>query len=215
MALKLAIFDLDGTLKREPDPYLYLHRRLGTLESSRSFFERGLRGEIPYEEWLRLDASLWVGIGREELERLFAAVPYLPGAEETVRELKRRGLTVAVVSTGLRLHADMVVQTLGMDIAVANEILFRDGQVSGETRVAIPEGGKGPVAEQLQARFGVGREETLAVGDGESDVAMFERAAVAVAVAPRSQRVRDAAHIVLEQADLCDLIPRLSELGGL
>ena len=29
--LKLAVFDLDGTLKVEPDPYVYLHRRLGVM----------------------------------------------------------------------------------------------------------------------------------------------------------------------------------------
>jgi len=209
MSLRLAVFDLDGTLKRERDPYVYLHRRLGTWELSRTFFEQGRQGHIPYAEWLRLDASLWIGVERERMERLFAEDPYLPGAREAVGELKRRGLAVFVVSTGLSVHAVQVARELGLDGAIANEVLFRDGRVSGETRVVVPEGGKGPVVEGLQARLGVGPEETLAVGDGESDVAMFERAAVAVAVAPVSQRVREAAHIVIEQPDLRDLIPRL------
>ncbi len=213
MSLRLAVFDLDGTLKRERDPYVYLHRRLGTWEASLTFFEQGRQGLIPYAEWLRLDASMWVGVERRRLERLFAENPYLPGAREAVRELKRRRLVVALVSTGLSLHAEQVARELGLDAAVANEILFWDGRVSGETRMVIPEGGKGPVVEMLQARFGVGPEGTLAVGDGESDVAMFERAAVAVAVAPTGLRVREAAHIVLERPDLRDLIPRLEALA--
>jgi len=36
--LRLAIFDLDGTLKEARDPYVYLHSRLGTLAASEAFF---------------------------------------------------------------------------------------------------------------------------------------------------------------------------------
>jgi len=55
--LRLAVFDLDGTLKQARDPFVYLHQRLGTWEAS-SLFQKGLAGELNYEEWLRLDASL-------------------------------------------------------------------------------------------------------------------------------------------------------------
>ena len=212
MPLRLALFDLDGTLKRERDPYVYLHRRLGTWEQAQAFFEKGLQGHIPYAEWLRLDASLWVGVERETLERLLVEDPYLPGAPEGVRELKRRGLAVALISTGPGFHADLVARELGVDVAVANEILFHDGRVSGETRMVVSEDGKGEVAQMLQARFGVGIDGTLAVGDGEADVGMFERAAVAVAVAPSSQRARETARIVIDRPDLRDLIPLLEAL---
>ena len=62
--LKLAVFDLDGTLKQVPDPYVYLHQHLGTLAAAEAFTARGLSGAIDYEEWLRLDASLWRGTPR-------------------------------------------------------------------------------------------------------------------------------------------------------
>jgi HAD superfamily PSPase-like hydrolase len=212
MPLRLALFDLDGTLKLERDPYVYLHRRLGTWEQAQAYFEKGLRGQIPYAEWLRLDASLWVGVKQATLERLLAEDPYLPGAPEGVRELKRRGLAVAVISTGPSFHADLVARELGVDVAVANEILFRDGRVSGETRMVVSEDGKGEVARMLQVRFGVGIEGTLAVGDGEADVGMFERAAVGVALATSSQRARETARIVIEQPDLRGLIPLIEAL---
>jgi phosphoserine phosphatase len=74
--LKLAVFDLDGTLKQAPNPYAYLHRRLGTLEAAEAFTARGLSGEIDYEEWLRLDASLWRDTPRSVIERLLRENPY-------------------------------------------------------------------------------------------------------------------------------------------
>ena len=38
MALRLALFDLDGTRKQARDLYVYLHERLGTLEASQPPF---------------------------------------------------------------------------------------------------------------------------------------------------------------------------------
>ncbi|MFQ6016250.1 MAG: hypothetical protein ACE5NP_12510, partial [Anaerolineae bacterium] len=35
-----------GTLKQAHDPYVYLHRKLGTIEQSQEFFQKGLTGQI-------------------------------------------------------------------------------------------------------------------------------------------------------------------------
>jgi len=209
MRLKLAVFDLDGTLKKVRDPYVYLHQRLGTWSQSQAFFSDGLAGRIPYEEWLRLDAAMWKGVPRAHIEALFRQNPYLPGARETVQALRACGVRIAIISTGLLVHAAQVQADLGVEYVAANEILFEAGRVSGEVRAHIPEGGKGAVMEGLLARMGVRPAECLAVGDGESDVALFQRAGVSVAVAPHSKRVRAAADIVLPQPDLRPLLDRL------
>ena len=47
--LKLAVFDLDGTLKQTPDPYVYLHRCLGTMDEADKFFAQGMAGDRPEE----------------------------------------------------------------------------------------------------------------------------------------------------------------------
>ncbi|HSJ55729.1 MAG TPA: HAD family phosphatase [Anaerolineae bacterium] len=211
MTLRLAVFDLDGTLKREPDPYVYLHRALGTLEASLAHYQRGIAGELAYGEWLRLDVALWKGVARARLESLLRANPYLPGAVETVRTLRAAGVHLAVISTGIHLHAEMVCAELGIDRWFANEILFQDGVCSGQAIERLPEGGKGEIVAQIQAELGIGPETTLAVGDGTSDVDMFALARVSVAVAPSSARVRQAATIVLETPDLRALLARVSE----
>ena len=213
MSLKLAIFDLDGTLKQARDPYVYLHQRLGTWEASQAFFSKGLAGELAYDEWLRLDAALWKGVSRATMETLFCENPYLPGAQETVRALKRAGVRVAVVSTGLSLHAEQVQADLGLDRIVANEILFENGRATGQACAHIPEGGKGQVVAQLQAEFGVEPGECLAVGDSTSDADMFERVRLGVAVNPSSDRLRAVAGLVIEAADLHPLLPRLHEIA--
>jgi phosphoserine phosphatase len=211
MPLRLAIFDLDGTLKQARDPYVYLHQRLGTWEASQPFFVRGMAGELAYEEWLRLDVALWKGVSRARMDGLFRENPYLPGARETVRALRQAGVWIAVVSSGVNVHAEQVQAELGLDRIVCNEVLFEDGLATGKARSHIPEKGKGQIVAQLQAELGVVPEDCLAVGDTRSDVDMFTRVRVGVAVNPSSDEVRMAADLVLEEPDLRPLLPRLLE----
>lgn len=210
MRLRLALFDLDGTLKQVRDPYVYLHRRLGTWEQSQKFLHLGLEGKISYAEWLRRDIALWAGQPVERIITLLRANPYLPGARETLGTLKRAGVIVALISTGLTLHAELVRAEFGLDYGFANEALVADGRLTGEAVERVPEGGKGVIADQLMAELGVGSEALLAVGDSTSDIALFQRAGISVAVNPSSDEVRAAAGIVLEEPDLRPLLPRLA-----
>ncbi len=213
--LKLAIFDLDGTLKQARDPYIYLHTRLGTLEASEAFFADGFAGRISYEDWLLLDAALWKGTPLSTIQSLFRENPYLPGAVETVKALKERGVKLALVSTGIQIHAEMVAEELGFDRALANEVLVRNGVISGEVRVQIPEGGKGAAVERLLESFGVSPQECLAVGDTRSDADMFQRVGVSIAVTPNHEWLRREATLVLEEPDLTPIVPWLVEHGHL
>ena len=213
MPLRLAVFDLDGTLKRARDPYVYLHKKLGTWEAAQAFTREGLTGNLDYEAWLRLDASLWKGVERTEVESIFRQNPYLPGAKETVARLKRAGIQVAIVSTGLRTHAEQVQADLDIDSIVANEILFEDGRVSGEALAHVPEGGKGLVVARLQAKLGVAADECMAVGDGDSDKDMFDQVRIGIAVNPSSERVRAAASLILEEPNLNPLLTELERFA--
>lgn len=210
--LRLAILDLDGTLKRAPDPYVYLHEKLGTLDASQLFFQQGVSGQVDYEDWLRLDAGLWKGVSRRAIEAHFRENPYLPGAREMVAELQHTGVQIAILSTGLLVHAEQAGKELGINRVVANEILFEKGLVSGEVRVHVPEGGKGEAARRLQAEFGVHRDECLAVGDGISDADVFPLVRLGVAVNPSSDRLRQVAGMVLEKPDLRSLIAQVCEV---
>ncbi len=151
--LKLAVFDLDGTLKRERDPYVYLHRRLGTLEAAEAFTAKGLSGEIPYDEWLRLDTGLWTGQPRGLLVQHLSDNPYLPGARETIAALRERGVIVAIISSGLLLHAEMVADELGIGPVLANEIGFdgegEDARVNGHVTAHVPSSRRWPACRPI------------------------------------------------------------------
>ena len=213
MPLRLAFFDLDGTLKRERDPYIYLHRRLGTWDACQLYLAQGLAGELDYDEWLRRDVGLWQGTSLATIEDLLRQNPYLPGARETVASLVEAGVQVALVSTGLDLHAALVQQELGAQRAYANQVVVREGLISGEARTLVREGGKGQIVRQVQAELDVPPEDCLAVGDGSSDADMFALVRFGIAVNAPSERLRAAAHVVIEEADLHDVLPMLEALA--
>ena len=216
--IRLAVFDLDGTLKQARDPYVFLHRRLGTEELSKPITEKGKRGELAYEEWLRQDVSLWRGVPRRVLEHHFRQNPYVPGAREVVRALQERGVEIAIISTGLLLHGELVARELGIRWVIGNEIFFSfDGEewvVNGEVRAHCPYNGKGEVLARLQERLGIPPEETLSVGDTRGDVPMFLRSRVSVAVAPHHADVASAATLVIPERDLRPLLAYIPQWVG-
>jgi len=208
--LKLAVFDLDGTLKVERDPYVYLHRCLGVMAEAEVITAAGLSGELAYEDWLRADAELWRGTSRATLEQFLRADAYIPGAREAVRALQAHGVEIAIISSGLLLHAEMVAAELGIAHFCGNVLGFNGGDapaVTGEVKATAPIHAKGELMAQLQTALGVWPDETLAVGDSRSDLPLFARAAVRVAVAPHPPEVGGAVDLVLP--DLRELLPRL------
>jgi len=206
---QLAFFDLDGTLKMVRDPYMYLHRHLGTLAQGQAHLEMFRRGQITYDEWAHLDVGQWAGRKVSEVEGLLRAIPYVPGAREAVTALRAGGAKVVIVSSGLDLHGRQVVQDLGCDALFTNELRVRDGVLTGEVHVRLDLEGKGEIVRRLQREWGVPPSACLAVGDGESDIPMFQHVGLSVAVNPASDRVRTAADVVIEEPDLRRLVPIL------
>jgi phosphoserine phosphatase len=208
---KLAFFDVDGTLKVERDPYFYLHRRLGTLEQDLPYLEMFKQGEIDYNEWGRLDAQLWANQDVAYVTRLLTEIPWMPGARQVVGALRRAGVQIALVSSGLNLHVNVVAAEMGAAFVFANELCVADGHLTGELRTLVPEWGKGEIVERVMAQVGLSATDCIAVGDGPSDIGMFERVAWSVAVAPDDKAVRRAASLTLDTPDLTPLLVLLAQ----
>jgi phosphoserine phosphatase len=196
--LRLAVLDVDGTLKQAESPYQYLHARLGVAHLAARHRELALAGQISYGEWLRRDARLWAGQPVEKIRRLLAENPYLPGAPELLRDLKRAGVAVALVSAGFTLNTDPIMAEFGLDYALANELTAVDGVLDGGSINHVPEGGKAAFACDLMQRLGSAPAQTLAAGDTQGDLELFDCAGVRIAVAPRSAALRARADAVFE-----------------
>ncbi len=212
-ALRFAFFDVDGTLTQEYDPYIYLHQRLGLWNQARSHVEMFERGEIDYEEWGKLDASLWAGQPVEHITHLLEEIPWVPGARQLTSDLRRLGVRMVLVSSGLDLHVDSVAEKIGAYRAYANKLVVAEGLITGEFIPQVVEGQKGKFVEGVIAQEDVSAECCIAFGDGTSDIEMFRRVGWSVAVAPREDEIRQAASLTLDRLDLSPLLDLFEGCG--
>jgi phosphoserine phosphatase len=210
----LAVLDVDGTLKCAESPYQYIHNRLGIGHLAAPNRELALAGQISYAEWLRRDARLWAGRPVSEIRRLLDENPYLRGAPELLRALKRAGVVVALVTAGFTLNTDPIMAEFGLDYCLANDLTVVDGVLDGGSINHVPEGGKTAFARALMARLGIPPGLTLAVGDTRGDLELFACAGLCFAVNPRSAELRSLAQAVFEP-DLTGAVAWLQDRGYL
>ncbi len=203
--LKLVPIDMDGTLVDVESSWAAVHHHFGdhNADGLRDF----LAGRIDDHEFIRSDVRIWrrhvPEISVEDLERILAAVPVMPGAQRLVDGLHAAGARTAIVSGGIDLLAHRVALELGIDIVLANGFrVTSDGRLTGEGIVRVPIYGKEKVLEGLQHQLGVAPAETASIGNSEIDIGMFRRSKVGVAFLPADDAVRVAATHVITEKDL-------------
>ena len=133
----------------------------------------------------------------------------MPGAVQTIAELKKRGMTVVCFSGGFRTATSYAKDILGYDADFSNVLHEKDGKLTGLV------GGdmmfnfsKGDMIVRLQNILGVTEEETLVCGDGANDLSMFAHAGTRVAFCARDILKREA-NIVIETKDLTQILEKI------
>jgi len=207
--LRLVVFDVDGTLIRVESSWRHLHQQLGTWDRGRKYAERFFKGFITYEDWARLDASLWRGLPLERVQRIVNDIPYTDGAREVITTLRRRGLVVVLLSAGLSIVTDRIREDIGADDSLANELVVENGLLTGEVKVDVSFSNKGEVLHRFLERFGVTPDECAAIGDDETMIPLFEKVGLGIAFNPRKKVVEKHADVVVKGNDLRQILPHL------
>ena len=181
MTTKIVFFDCDGTLTRVKSSWQYLHERFDLWNELADEYQRLFRsGLIDYEEFCRKDATLWKGRKVDEVEAVIQEIEYHDGVRETAHALRETGITTVILSTGLSILVDRVRRDLGFSAALSNELIARDGVLTGEVKINVGHGRKGQWVRRILQDGGFAKDAAAAVGDGEGDKEMFEEVALAI-----------------------------------
>ncbi len=195
MPIKIVFFDCDGTLTRVKSSWEFLHRRLGLWNNRADLYQRLFReGSIDYNEFCRRDALLWRGLPVADVVGVIRDIPYQDGAKEAVRSLRDMGIATFIVSTGLSFLVDLVKSELSIDGAVSNELLSKNGVLTGEVKINVEYDKKGVLINAMLDRSGLDRKEACAVGDGEGDLGMFEAVGLPVGFNPHEKMLPHIKH---------------------
>jgi phosphoserine phosphatase len=207
---KLVVFDLDGTLTAERSIWEYIHVKLGKWHGYADEYQRQfLRGKISYKEFCELDAHVWKGMKVDQLRDIVRSVPFNPGAEELTSLLKRLGLKLTLVSSGLNLLSDWVEEKYGFDYGVSNRLLHQNGVLTGEVEIKVHYDRKAEWIRNMMDLFGVRSEEVMAIGDSVGDMEMLEMAGFSISFNSSSSKLDELADVVIKGNNLSHIIPRL------
>ena len=201
----LVLFDLDSTLIEE-ETIDELAKVAGVEEEVKRITRDAMEGKIDFEESLKRRVSLLKGLAVEDVMEVVSKLKLTKGARETVEELKNRGYVVGVISGGFTIVTDRVKGDLDLDYAYANELVFRDGKLSGEVRGRVMSpSAKGDILEEIAGREEIDLNDTVVVGDGANDISMFKRAGFRIAFCAKELLKREA-DVVIERRDLREIL---------
>jgi len=181
--------------------------------------DAAMRGEISdYAESLRRRVALLAGTEENVLERVRTERMQLTsGAQALLAAARANCWSTLLVSGGFTAFAEPVRQSLGIDASCANELVTRDGYLTGEVQGPredngriVDASGKARAMRRLCARLQCGTDRAIVVGDGANDLEMMAAAGLSVAYCPKPI-VRERATFVLEHTGLDGLLNLLSD----
>ena len=168
-----------------------------------------MSGRLDFFESLQSRIKLLEGLNFSVVEKISQNLPYMPGAIETITELKKRGITVVCFSGGFRTATSYAKDILGYDADFSNILHQKDGKLTGLV------GGdmmfnfsKGDMLVRLQNILGVSEDETLVCGDGANDLSMFAHAGTRVAFCAR-EILQKEANIIINEKDLTKILEKI------
>ena len=206
--LKLAVFDFDSTLM-DGETIDFFADELGIGEEVARITEEAMSGRLDFFESLQQRVGLLKGLDYTVVEKISHNLPYMPGAKETIGELKKRGVKVVCFSGGFRTATSYAKDILGYDADFSNALHVKNGKLTGLV------GGdmmfnfsKGDMLIRLQNILGVSEAETLVCGDGANDLSMFAHAGTRVAFCAREILKREA-NVIIDTKDLTQILKEL------
>jgi phosphoserine phosphatase len=206
--MKLAVFDFDSTLM-DGETIDFLAAPLGLEEKVAAITEEAMNGRLDFFESLTTRVALLEGLPYQKAVDICKDLPLMPGAEQTITELKKMGYKVVCFSGGFRIGTGPARQRLGIDADFSNVLHHKDGILSGLVGGDMMfDFSKGDMIQRIQSVLGVGVEDTLVCGDGANDRSMFPYASKKIAFCAK-EILKKEANIIVDTKDLTQILDKI------
>ena len=203
---RLLIADMDSTMIQQ-ECIDELGVMAGAGDRIKDITRRAMHGELDFDAALKERVALLKGLDAAIIEKVIAErITYMPGGPTLVATMKAHGARTALVSGGFTPFTSRVAAHLGFDENQANDLIIRDGKLTGE--VGLPILGQQAKVEALRritGNLGIEPADAIAVGDGANDLAMLSDAGLGVALHAKPQ-VQDGSLVRINHGDLTALL---------
>lgn len=207
--MKLAVFDFDSTLM-DGETIEFLAKEYGIEDQIKQITTAAMEGRLDFFESLIQRVSLLKGLSEERVNHVCQNLPYMPGAKETIKELKKAGYYIVCFSGGFKSATIPAQEILKYDTEFSNILHFKDAKMTGLLGGEMMFGfSKGQMLKKLQSILNVSYDDTLVVGDGANDLSMFEHAKIKVAFYAK-EILKTQANVVIEEKDLTKILDKIT-----
>ncbi|HSA75618.1 MAG TPA: phosphoserine phosphatase SerB [Candidatus Nitrosocosmicus sp.] len=205
----LVIFDVEGVLLNAE--YLPVLAKLLGPKKEEEIWEitnKGIRGEIDWEEGLKERVHALKGIEYSQAYQIAQNLEIMPGARELCTFLKSLGWKLVAVSGGFNIITDRLHTELQIDKIFSNNLIFRNGKLH-DVDIHVTSDKSASVKRYVEEN-GFSKDEITVVVDGANDLKLFNLSSFTVGFCP-VDIIRDKADIVIDEKDLSVLIPIIKE----
>ncbi len=178
MEIKVAFFDMDGTLIKE-NSWDLIYKSVG-LDTS-PYLKEYLDGKISYKKLVELDVEYWRRNGRDVskdmIEQLTKKITVKDDALLASSRLKKHGVKLVMVTAGLYEFADRVGRELKFDQIYANRFVYDKKGLIKDAFIDVEPLHKYRLIERYLKEMGIKAENAISVGDTVYDESMFKATA--------------------------------------
>ena len=203
---KLFLADMDSTMIGQ-ECIDELADFVGKKAEVAEITERTMRGELVFETSLKARVALLAGLSADVVATVIEQrIKLTPGGTELVRTMRKHGAYTALVSGGFTVFTREIAATIGFDENRANTLIVDNAKFTGHvTEPILGREAKLETLLELRNKFGLVKEDTMAVGDGANDLSMIGEAGVGVAFHAKPA-VAAAAGYRIDHGDLSALL---------
>lgn len=210
MSYKLICFDMDGVIFKDINFWMELHRKFGTLEQGKELTNKYLHSD--YSKLVEeVVVKLWKGKDAGPYFELVNSLEYLPGVEKVFYYVKNKDFITALITASSIDQARRVQRDYGIDHIYANELIIRNGKVSGEFVWPIGAGKekKAQIIRDLCIDLSISPKEVIYIGDSDADIEAFKEVGLAIAFNSGSKELKKVATYVVDSNNLADVLKYL------
>ena len=204
--IKLACFDLDDTLTQEIHSVMLLCILNGKLDQLLEIEEKENSAKLHWIEADHQKAALIKGLSVESIQEGFNQImkPLLNIAD-TIDNLKKRDIQSIIITAGPKQVAYAAQISWGFSASYGSDYEVKNGFFTGRILNHIGDKGKIACLEQHCLANNYSPDKCIAIGDGSTDIPLFEYCAKSIAINASLSAIQKATYSI-ETKDISDIL---------